>query len=434
MDTASTPNWDRRLEYVELTDVGLRRANNQDNSTVMLATSFEDWAARGHLFVVADGMGAHAAGELASKLAVDNIAHTYWKLSNQSPPAALVQAMIESNRQIHHRGRANRDFEGMGTTSTAMLLLQQGAVIAHVGDSRAYRLRARDSVLEQLSFDHSLIWELRAKGRFGPDHEFPGVPKNVITRSLGPTAEVEVDLEGPFPAEPGDVFLLCSDGLSGQVDDDEIGAILAALEPQEAARSLVDLANLRGGPDNITLIVIKIRERMVGPRSNEPLPRVNLNAVATKPPQALGPEIAVAPAVGLVLSLGLLFVHWLVAVVALVVTLGLSGYLFRHQLFGSGSGKPGTLMGMRYGKGPHREIRCLTDKRFLDRLASVLDELREAASNEDWTVDWYEFNRHVEAATRAREGGQTADAAREYCRAMSFMMSELRTNRRKAPS
>jgi protein phosphatase len=434
VDAASQNHWDRRIEHVAISDVGLRRANNQDNFAVALAPSADAWAARGHLFIVADGMGAHAAGELASKLSVDNIPHTYWKLAGQPPPTALVQALIEANKQINGRGRANRDFEGMGTTTTALLLVQQGALVAHVGDSRCYRLRRRDCVLEQLSFDHSLVWELRARGKFGPEHEFPGVPKNVITRSLGPTPDVEIDLEGPFPTEPGDVFLLCSDGLSGQVEDDEIGAILATMEPNEAVRSLVDLANLRGGPDNITVIVVKIREPLVGPQSRQPLPPVRLDAVATRPKKPLGPEIAIAPAVGLVLSIGLLAFHWVVAMIALLVTLGVSGYLFRDLLFGATQPGGRVLPGGRYGRGPHREVRSLPDDRFLDRLSGLLDELREAAGNEDWAVDWYEFNRHYDAAVQARENKKPAEATREFCRAMSFMMSELRAQRRKAPS
>ncbi len=135
----------------------------------------------------------------------------------------------------------------MGTTASALLLLPQGALTGHVGDSRVYRLRGK--CLEQLTFDHSLVWEMSAAGQL-PKNALPGfVPKNIITRSLGPHADVKVDLEGPYPLEAGDTFLLCSDGLSGQVSDEEIGALLHCLPPAEAAQVLVDLANLRGGPD-----------------------------------------------------------------------------------------------------------------------------------------------------------------------------------------
>src|SRR5262249_52743505 len=111
---------------------------------------------------------------------------------------------------------------------------------------------------EQLSFDHSLVWELARRQRRNPD-ELTGVPSNVIVRSLGPEPSVMVDVEGPHPLEPGDTFLLCSDGLSGPVNDREIGAVSSALSPEEACKFLVHLANLQGGPDNITVIIAKVK-------------------------------------------------------------------------------------------------------------------------------------------------------------------------------
>src|SRR6185503_15786006 len=130
---------------------------------------------------------------------------------------------------------------------SCLVLLPQGALVAHIGDSRVYRLRGQ--TLEQLTFDHSLVWEMAAAGQM-TEHDVPSyIPKNVITRSLGPHATVHVDLEGPYSAVPGDKFLLCSDGLSGPITDEEMGAILQCLEPADAAATFVDLANLRGGPD-----------------------------------------------------------------------------------------------------------------------------------------------------------------------------------------
>src|SRR5215475_13977574 len=245
------------LEYIALSDVGMRRANNQDSHAEVLAPDAEGWRRRGHLFVVCDGMGAHAAGELASKMAADGIPHTYLKLRDFPPADALRRSIEEVNNQIHSRGQANADFQGMGTTASALLLLPQGAVAAQVGDSRVYRLRGK--TLEQLTFDHSLVWEMSAAGQL-PKDALPGfVPKNIITRSLGPHASVQVDLEGPFPLEPDDTFLLCSDGLTGQVCDEEIGVLLQSLPPADAAQVLIDLANLRGGPDNITVIIARIK-------------------------------------------------------------------------------------------------------------------------------------------------------------------------------
>jgi protein phosphatase len=225
-------NWEQRLEYVELTDIGMRRSNNQDAHRVVLASDLETWRRRGHFFMVADGMGAHAAGELASELAVEGVPHLYHKYSELSPPEALQRAIQETNSKVHRKGQENADFRNMGTTASALLLLPQGALVAHIGDSRVYRLR--DGNLEQLTFDHSLVWELRAAGQFSEDADLAqAIPKNVITRSLGPNASVLADIEGPIPVHVGDAFLLCSDGLTGRIEDDELAAILTHLPIEE---------------------------------------------------------------------------------------------------------------------------------------------------------------------------------------------------------
>src|SRR5262249_43535745 len=237
------------------TDVGVKRSHNQDAHAVLRAGDAEQFRDRGHIFVVADGMGAHAVGELASKMAADSIPHVYSKHLREGPVAALRRAFLEANQTIHARGQQNKEFQGMGTTGTALVLRPEGAWIGHVGDSRAYRIRA--GLVEQLSFDHSLLWELARRQRRSPD-ELTGIPSNVIVRSLGPDANVQVDVEGPHPLERGDVFLLCSDGLSGQVHDRVIGAVVTALPPAEAVRFLVHMANLQGGPDNTTVIVVRV--------------------------------------------------------------------------------------------------------------------------------------------------------------------------------
>src|SRR5262249_18857471 len=154
------------------------------------------------------------------------------------------------------RASANRDFQGMGTTCSTLLLLPEGALIAHVGDSRVYRIR--NGRVDQLSFDHSLVWELVRRNHLTPEHANLAVPKNVITRSLGPDPSVEVDIEGPLAVEPNDVYLLCSDGLSGPISDPELGAFGANFHPQDACRYLTNPANLRGGLDNIPVPILRI--------------------------------------------------------------------------------------------------------------------------------------------------------------------------------
>ena len=246
------------IQHASLTDVGVRRSHNQDNHAILLATDEQQWQSRGHVFLVADGMGAHAVGELASALAVGIIPHTYDKYASQGTASALRKAFIEANASIHARGQQNREFEGMGTTATALVLRPDGAWVAHVGDSRAYRIRGGQ--VEQLSFDHSMVWEYARRQHMDPE-TVQGIPSNVIFRSLGPEPLVPIDIEGVRPLRQGDVFLLCSDGLSGKVSDCELGAVARVLPPAEACRFLVDLANLRGGPDNITVVIVRVGSR-----------------------------------------------------------------------------------------------------------------------------------------------------------------------------
>src|SRR3990172_8532247 len=137
----STSIWNHCLVSAALSDIGQRRANNQDSYAVILAGDQADFEQRGHFFMVADGMGAHAAGELASKMATDMVSLVYRKRLDQPPPEAILSATLDANRQIHNRGLASPDFRGMGTTATTLVLLPAGAMVAHVGDSRAYCLR-----------------------------------------------------------------------------------------------------------------------------------------------------------------------------------------------------------------------------------------------------------------------------------------------------
>lgn len=417
-------NWENTIECVPLTDVGLRRANNQDAFASVPTTSAEYWKIRGHLFVVADGMGAHAAGELASKMASDTIPHIYSKLINEPPPEALMHAVQEANRQIHSRGKANLEFEGMGTTCSVLVLLPQGAMVAQVGDSRVYRLR--DQTLEQLSFDHSLVWELEAAGKISKDQIAEHIPKNIITRSLGPAHDVNVDLEGPYPVQTGDTFLLCSDGLSGQVSDTELGAILAILDPKEAAHTLVDLANLRGGPDNITLIIIKVGGPAIDQTPQSlPVP-IRIAHLKEKGPDPVGWSV-----MGALLIFVLLMAasqNWMYAGIGLLLLLGAVAYCFRYKLFlDTGPEQTSGVL----GRGPYRRYDCPIDAGFAEKMAGILKELKEAATAEDWNIDWHEFNDLSQKAQHATSRRDFREAGRQACRAISFMMNQLRGQKKK---
>ncbi len=376
--------WNHCLDYVGATDLGLRRANNQDNLAVLLAGSQKEFQRRGHLFLVADGMGAHAAGELASKIAADEIPLTYSKHPDKNPAEALRSAIEQANEKIHQRGQQSEDFQGMGTTVSALVLLPQGALVAHVGDSRVYRLRG--NLLEQLTFDHSLPWELY---RDQPKSEIPAsIPKNVILRSLGPRPTVEVDLEGFYPLEVGDTFLLCTDGLSGQVSNEEIGIILQCLPPQEALQVLMDLANLRGGPDNITGIVVKL---------------TGLLEIA-QPGAAPGAKKAVRRASA---KPGALAKLW--------------GWLF---------GSAGTKT-KQWGKGPYVSVEAVPGPTVPETLQKVVQELRTAAANSQWQIDWEQFNQWETDGQSALQNTQFDQAVLHFSRAIICMMQQLRQQRPK---
>jgi serine/threonine protein phosphatase PrpC len=243
------------VRYAQLTDVGVKRSHNQDACTSNPAVDVAAFENTGHIFVVADGMGGHAVGEKASAKAVRDIPFLYSKHARDGVIAAIRRAFQETNAGIYAIGQQNPEFRGLGTTSTALILRPEGAWVGHVGDSRIYRIR--NGKAEQLTFDHSWVWEIARRQGVDPD-ELGDFKKNVIIRSLGPDPEVEVDIEGPHPIQPGDCFLLCSDGLTGVVSPQEVGAIVSAMSPEEAVRFLVHLANLRGGPDNITVLVVQV--------------------------------------------------------------------------------------------------------------------------------------------------------------------------------
>ncbi len=420
-------NWDDSLQHAEVSDIGLRRMTNQDAYAVVLASDMEAWQRSGHLFVVADGMGAHAAGELASELAVSGIAHRYPKYHDLSPPEALHRAIQETNAEVHQRGQANVDFHNMGTTASVLALLPQGALVAHVGDSRVYRVRGR--VLEQLTFDHSLVWELREHGQFDQHADFASVvPKNIITRSLGPNATVQTDFEGPFPLEVGDTFLLCSDGLTGLVKDEEIGPILASLPPREAAQALTDLANLRGGHDNITALVVRVTGQALTTRVAAAQPLTILRSRTRRKSQT---ALWIVSSVCFLAALAMAVLGQrspaLVALAGGVIT-ALVAVVQRWT-----TGSRGIALGesRRLGRGPHVRIECPVNGEFVGKLAALVDQLRSATEDGNWKVDLSGFNQHASRAQQASREGKHQEALQHYMHAISYMMAELREQSRR---
>jgi len=413
-----------RLEYASLSDIGLRRSNNQDSLAIMPAASEKSWQQRGDLFVVADGMGAHAAGELASKLSTDTVPLVYHKLMDRTPAEAILAAVEEANAQIHSRGQASIDFRGMGTTTTALALLPYGALLAHVGDSRAYRLRGNR--FEQLTFDHSLVWEMRAAGQQEgqvPDYY---VPKNVITRSLGPSPKVQVDLEGPLPVAAGDTFLMCSDGLSGPVKDEEMGMILGSMPPAEAVRALVDLANLRGGPDNITVIVATAVGQAWAQASSGDMPRPRADV------RPVNPVVWIAMGVAALAGLGLLVMqNFIPAALCLVAAAVLGAGALIYRQGGEQKGPP--MNGPRYGRGPYTAVVCSPSPEFVRHLAETLRELREAAAQAELAVDMAGLNVLLDRAAAGSHTGDYAQAVRNYCQGIAFLVAEFKRQGKSRP-
>ncbi len=246
-----------RLDVAQLTDVGRKRPHNEDNMAYVIPKDPQVMARKGALFIVADGMGGHAAGEVASEIAVDTISYSFYQDDSEDVATSLLQAIRRANSLIHQRAAENMLRSGMGTTCVAAVLRGNIAYIANVGDSRAYLVRRGQT--KQVSQDHSWVAEQVRAGLLTEDQARSHAQRNVITRCLGTQSEVDVDVFTE-QLEEGDSFILCTDGLSGLVGDDDLRAIVDQYVPQESVYHLVERANENGGPDNITAIVIHIQE------------------------------------------------------------------------------------------------------------------------------------------------------------------------------
>lgn len=258
-------------------DVGLQREHNEDSYVVLKEYD---------LFVVADGMGGHRAGDVASKLATETISEFFKSTANDDvtwpfhfdtnlseEENRLLTGIRVANRQIFERSTRSREYHGMGTTVVgAMFSPRKGRMyIGHVGDSRCYRVR--DGQIALLTRDHSLINDYLLAMPDLTEEQRSELPKNVITRALGMQDQVVVDLQHDEPT-PGDVYVLCSDGLSGMVQDDEIEKIVVAHpDIRDACAKLIARANEHGGEDNVTAVLIKIEEQLEAATEEIPIPK-----------------------------------------------------------------------------------------------------------------------------------------------------------------
>jgi PPM family protein phosphatase len=260
-----------------LSDVGLQREHNEDSYVVL--TEYD-------LFIVADGMGGHRAGDVASRLATDTIAEFFRSTASEDvtwpfhfdtslseEENRLLTGIRIANRQIFERSAKSRECRGMGTTVVGALFSpkKNRMYIGHVGDSRCYRIRRGE--LRQMTRDHSLINDYLLAMPDLTEEQKSELPKNVITRALGMQDQVMVDLQSDEP-QSGDMYLLCSDGLSGMIADDEILDILMSTgDIGEGCRRLVARANEHGGEDNITAVLVRIDEGPSKGDSTKPPPR-----------------------------------------------------------------------------------------------------------------------------------------------------------------
>lgn len=236
------------IESYGISDIGLVRPNNEDEWAVVDA----------RFFALADGMGGHKAGEVAAKIAIITLCQAINHKNKSSIPEEiehLKKAIANANSCVNDLAKENEDLKGMGTTLCCLLLHEDTLIYAHVGDSRIYRFRKE---LAQLTQDHSLRYELIAKGQLDEDQAFPF--KNVITRAVGTASAVTPEV-GTTTIQEGDIYFLCSDGLSDYVKNREITDILERSKTvKEACHSLVDAAKANGGNDNITVVMIKAHE------------------------------------------------------------------------------------------------------------------------------------------------------------------------------
>lgn len=257
------------IEMVACSDTGRVRRNNEDAVFVN---------PRLGLAILADGMGGHNAGEVASNMVItalgSELVHAFRKLPPWLPDenhrsrahGVLGDVILRTNAAIHMAAQSNPRFAGMGATLVAVQLYDDRFVVAHVGDSRLYRLR--DDFLTRLTRDHSLLQEQIDKGMISPEEARLSPNRNLVTRALGVDPSVDVELND-YEVLPGDVYLLCSDGLNDMAEDNEIAATMTAFSAnlQLCARQLVEMANEHGGRDNVSVILVKIREGFPASRS-----------------------------------------------------------------------------------------------------------------------------------------------------------------------
>lgn len=245
------------LEAAILTDVGLQRANNEDSSLYWEPDSEEEFRRKGRLAIVADGMGGYEGGQEASRLAVETVRHAYDRDFHGDPQQALISGFESAHANIHRYAAEHPQFYGMGTTCTALSIVDQRLYFAHIGDSRLYLIRGEN--ITRLTRDHSYVGRLVESGIVRSEDAESHPQRHILTAALGSGRDVTPHIpEEPVPLADGDTLILCSDGLWSLVGDGDLAKVCQENPPVEACARLIRMALERGGPDNITVIVLRI--------------------------------------------------------------------------------------------------------------------------------------------------------------------------------
>lgn len=293
---------DLRTRTAAATDVGRKRSHNEDHHALWVAAEHGGSAIADVLLVVADGMGGASAGEVASRMAVDTVLRVVSTATSGPTEETLRRAVETANREVFDHSQSQPLLDGMGTTCTTIALRNNRASFAHVGDSRAYLVR--NGKIRQLTHDHSLIARLVEQHELTPQEARVDPRRNVVTRSVGVAESVEVEagtLDAPL--EPGDTLLLCSDGLHGQVTDTELAQAGSRVSIDEACHELIRLANHRGGPDNITVLMARIETDHAPAFAPAPAPAAHAPAASGVVRQRKALKLLITAIVALVLTL-----------------------------------------------------------------------------------------------------------------------------------
>lgn len=252
------------IEIASLTDVGLQRSNNEDSYLFWEPVSDDDFRRKGRLAVVADGMGGYEGGQEASRLAVETVRHIYDSAFSGDPQETLLAALATAHENIQRYGEEHPQFQGMGTTCTAVSIVGHELFFAHVGDSRLYLVR--DARISRLTRDHSYVGRLVESGIVRSEDAESHPQRHILTAALGSGREVLPDApEMPILLEEGDALVLCTDGLWSLVSEAELSRVVRSNPPSQSCLALVNLALERGGPDNITVLVLRISAEPTAP-------------------------------------------------------------------------------------------------------------------------------------------------------------------------